>query len=146
MNLKKLFGLRKQGAKIGFTASAFDLLHAGHVVMLEEAKQNCDFLVVGLQSNPTNDRPEKNQPVQSIFERFIQVSALSCVDLVIPFDSEQDLRDLLLTLLPDVRFVGEEYEGKNHTGKDIEGIEIIYNKRRHTFSSTSLRARVNQAS
>jgi glycerol-3-phosphate cytidylyltransferase len=142
MNLVNLFNYRRKGLKIGFTASTFDLFHAGHIVMLADAKSHCDFLIVGLQTNPQNDRHEKNEPVQSIFERYVQVASCEFVDMIIPFDSEQDLEDLLLTLMPDVRLVGEEYKDKEHTGKNIEGIEIIYNKRRHSFSSTDLRNRV----
>lgn len=144
--LKDIMNLKKNGKKIGFTASSFDLLHAGHIVMLEEAKTLCDYLVVGLLTDPTIDRPTtKNKPIQSIFERYVQVSSLECVDLVIPFESEKDLEDLLLTLLPDVRIVGEEYKGTEHTGKNIEEIEIFYNKRRHSFSSSELRKRVQNA-
>ena len=131
---------------IGFTCSTFDLLHAGHITMLEEAKHHCDFLVVGLQNDPTLDRPDsKNPPVQSIVERQIQLSAVKYVDEIVIYNTEQDLQDLLLTLPINVRILGEEYKEKNFTGKDIcesRGINLIFNGRDHSFSSTSLRKRV----
>ncbi len=140
--LNKIHNLKQEGKVVGFTASTFDLLHAGHITMLAEAKANCDFLVVGILTDPTISRPFKNKPVQSIFERFLQLEAISYVDAIIPFDSEKDLEDMLLCILPDMRFVGEEYKDVEHTGKSIEGIEMYYNKRRHSFSSTELRDRV----
>lgn len=144
MNLKKLYELKKIGKKITFTCSSFDLLHAGHVVMLQEAASHGDYLIVGLLSNPLNDRLEKNSPIQSMFERWLQLQALGFIDMIIPFDNEKDLNDLLLTLhdIIDYRYVGEEYKDVEHTGKYIEGIEIIYNSRKHSFSSSSLRNRV----
>ena len=105
--------------RIGFTCGAFDLLHAGHVVMLEEAKNNCDYLIVGLQSDPTLDRSDKNKPVQSIYERFIQLNGIKYVDEVIPYDREATLVDILNTKPIDVRFVGEEYEEKQFTGSHL---------------------------
>jgi len=138
----------KNVGKIGFTCSTFDLLHAGHVTMLEEAKRECDYLIVGLQNDPTLDRPEKNAPVQSIVERQIQLSAIKYVDEVVIYNTEQDLIDLLLTLPIDVRVLGVEYKGKDFTGKDLakqRGIKIVYNGRDHSFSSTSLRNRVVEA-
>lgn len=135
--------LKNDGKVIGFTASTFDLLHSGHVVMLEEAKSKCDYLVVGLLTDPTIDRADtKNKPIQSMFERFIQVSSIECVDFVIPFESENDLVDVLLTIRPNIRVVGEEYRDIDHTGKNIEGIQIIYNERKHSFSTSELRTRV----
>lgn len=131
--------------RIGFTCSTFDLLHAGHVTMLKEAKRNCDYLIVGLQSDPTIDRPEKNAPVQTIVERQIQLEAVKYVDQIVVYNTEDDLVDLLLTLPIDVRIIGEEYKGKDFTGKRIEDIEIVYNSRKHSFSSTSLRKRVINA-
>lgn len=129
---------------IGFTCSTFDLFHAGHVVMLQEAKELCDYLVVGLLSDPTVDRPDsKNKPVQSMVERYLQVSGCKYVDEVIPFEREQDIVDLILILNPDVRIVGEEYQGKEHTGKGL--CPVHYNKRRHSFSTTELRDRVSIA-
>ena len=133
--------------KIGFTCSAFDLLHAGHVTMLKEARSNCDYLIVGLQVDPTADRPEKNKPVQTIVERQIQLAAVKYVDEIVIYNTEQDLVDLLLTLPIDVRVLGDEYKTKDFTGKDIakaRGCKIIYNGRDHSFSSTSLRKRVAQ--
>ena len=138
----------KDCGKIGFTCSTFDLLHAGHVTMLEEAKRHCDFLIVGLQNDPTLDRAEKNAPVQSIVERQIQLAAVKYVDEIIIYNTEQDLIDLLLTLPIDVRVLGEEYKNKDFTGKDIakqRGSKIVYNGRDHSFSSTSLRKRVASA-
>ena len=136
----------KDCGKIGFTCSTFDLLHAGHVTMLEEAKHHCDYLIVGLQNDPTLDRPDsKNPPVQSIIERQIQLAAVKFVDEIIVYNTEQDLVDLLLTLPIDVRVLGDEYKSKDFTGKDIakqRGSKIIYNGRDHSFSSSSLRKRV----
>ena len=133
----------KEQYRIGFTCSTFDLLHAGHIVMLEEAKRNCDYLIVGLQNDPTLDRIEKNKPVQSIVERQIQLAAVKFVDEIIVYNTEADLVDVLLTLPIDVRVIGEEYRDKEFTGKDLP-IEIIYNSRRHSFSSTNLRNRVKK--
>ena len=109
----------KDSGRIGFTCSTFDLLHAGHVTMLEEAKRHCDFLIVGLQNDPTEDRPTKNKPVQSIVERQIQLAAVKYVDEIVIYNTEQDLIDLLLTLPIDVRVLGDEYKNKEFTGKDI---------------------------
>ena len=132
--------------KIGFTCSAFDLLHAGHVLMLEEAKSNCDFLIVGLQVDPSIDRPGKNKPVQSITERFFQLSAVKFVDKIIPYSTEQDLEDLIKSQPINIRFVGEEYRHKDFTGKEYcqeNGIELYYNSRKHRFSSSELRSRIS---
>ncbi|MCP4832514.1 MAG: adenylyltransferase/cytidyltransferase family protein [Gammaproteobacteria bacterium] len=134
--------------KIGFTCSTFDLLHAGHITMLEEARRQCDFLVVGLQNDPTMDRPDtKNSPVQSLVERQIQLSAVKYVDEIIVYNTEQDLRDLLLTLPINVRILGVEYENTEFTGKEIcknRDIDCFFNKRDHSFSSTSLRKRISE--
>ena len=138
----------KDCGKIGFTCSTFDLLHAGHVAMLEEAKHHCDFLIVGLQNDPTLDRPEKNAPIQSIVERQIQLAAIKYVDEVVIYNTEQDLEDLLLTLPIDVRILGVEYKTKDFTGKQIakdRGMKLVFNGRDHSFSSTSLRKRVASA-
>lgn len=136
----------KDTGKIGFTCSTFDLLHAGHITMLEEAKHHCEFLIVGLQNDPTFDRPGvKNPPVQSIIERQIQLSAVKYVDEIIVYNTEQDLCDLLLTLPINVRILGDEYKDKEFTGKQIcedRNIDLYYNGRDHSFSSTSLRKRV----
>lgn len=131
---------------IGFTCSTFDLCHAGHVTMLEEAKRQCDFLIVGLQNDPTLDRPgQKNTPVQSLVERQIQLSAVKFVDDLVVYNTEKDLEDLLLSLPIDVRILGVEYEDKEFTGRKIcqdKGIKLYFNTRDHSFSSTSLRERV----
>lgn len=127
--------------KIGFTCSTFDLFHAGHVVMLQEAKSLCDYLVVGLLIDPTIDRPDtKNKPVQSAFERYVQLSGCKYVNEIIPFTTEQEIIDIILTIQPDIRIVGEEYKGTNHTGVGL--CPIHYNKRKHSFSSSDLRNRV----
>ena len=135
----------KDCGKIGFTCSTFDLLHAGHITMLEEAKHHCEYLIVGLQTDPTIDRPEKNKPIQSLVERQIQLAAVKYVDEIVCYQTEEDLKDLLLTLPINVRVLGDEYKSKDFTGKDIakqRNIKIIYNGRDHSFSSTSLRKRV----
>ena len=131
--------------KVGFTCSTFDLLHAGHVMMLREAKTVCDYLIVGLQTDPTIDRPEKNAPVQTLVERYIQLSGIEYVDEIIPYQTEQDLEDILNMLAIDVRVLGEEYKDGKFTGRAIcakRGIELYYNKRDHRFSSSDLRKRV----
>lgn len=139
--IAKKIGKDVSAVKVGMTCSTFDLFHTGHVVMLMEAKSLCDYLIVGLLSDPTNDRADtKNKPVQSLFERYIQVAGCKYVDEVIPFESEKDLVDLILTVNPDIRICGEEYEGKDHTGKGL--CEVHYNKRRHSFSTSDLRLRV----
>lgn len=133
---------------IGFTCGAFDLFHAGHVLMLEEAKHHCDYLIVGLQSDPSLDRDSKNKPVQSIVERQVQVKGCRHVDEVIIYDTEKDLLDLLKTLPLTVRVIGSDYKDKEFTGKDYcidNSIQIIYNKRDHSFSTTDLRMRVYNA-
>jgi len=132
--------------RIGFTCSTFDLLHAGHIGMLREAKANCDVLIVGLQSDPTIDRPDtKNKPIQTMVERYAQLNALKFVDEIVPYQTEQDLMDILELFQLDVRFLGDEYKEKEFTGKDIcrkRGIELHFNKRDHRFSTTDLRKRV----
>ena len=130
--------------KKGFTCGAFDLLHAGHVVMLKEARENCEYLIVGLQTDPTIDRPEKNKPVQSVYERFVQLNAIQYVDEVIPYDSEASLIDLLESTPIDVRFIGEDYKDKTFTG-DYLPIKVYYTNRKHSFSSSGLRRRVTQS-
>lgn len=133
--------------KVGFTCSTFDLLHAGHITMLREAKMQCDYLICGLQTDPTIDRPNsKNKPIQSLVERWIQLDAVKYVDKIVVYQTERDLEDLLLTLDLDVRIVGEEYRNVLLTGREIceqRGIEIYYNKREHSFSTTELRERIN---
>jgi glycerol-3-phosphate cytidylyltransferase len=138
--------LKEDGKKIGITFSTFDLLHAGHIAMLAEAKNHCDYLIAGLQTDPTIDRPDtKNKPVQSIVERQIQLAACRYVDEVVVYQTEQDLVDLLLILPIDVRVLGVEYEDKPFTGEQeggIRGIKHIFNARDHSFSSSGLRNRV----
>ena len=132
--------------KIGFTCSTFDLLHAGHIMMLREAKSVCDHLIVGLQVDPTIDRPkDKNFPVQSLVERYVQLTSVEYVDEIIPYQTERDLEDILQMYPIEVRILGEEYREQEFTGKDIcraRGIELYFNKRDHRFSTTDLRKRV----
>lgn len=128
--------------KIGITFSAFDLLHAGHIKMLEDAKKQCDFLICGLQTDPTLDRPEKNKPVQSVVERYIQLKGCSYVDKIVPYTTEQDLEDILRSYEVHVRILGEEYQDTNFTGRtycEEKGIDLYYNSRDHRFSSSGLR-------
>jgi glycerol-3-phosphate cytidylyltransferase len=149
MIFNKIKQLKQDGLKVGIVFSSFDLFHAGHVAMLAEAKNHCDYLIAALQTDPTIDRPDtKNPPIQSIVERQIQVSTNRNVDEVVVYQTEKDLEDLLLILPVDVRILGVEYADKEFTGKDIcrtRGIEIIYNGRDHSFSSSSLRKRVAEA-
>ena len=140
MNLLEIEKIKKEGKRIGFTCSTFDLLHAGHTSMLAESKSRCDYLIVGLLCDPTHDRQEKQKPIQSMFERWVQLSSISYVDMIIPFSSEQDIIDMVLVIKPDIRIVGEEYKDKDHTGKGL--CPIYYNSRKHSFSSTELRGRV----
>ena len=132
---------------IGFTASTFDLLHAGHVAMLREAKDQCDYLICGLQVDPSVDRSDKNPPVQTLVERYTQLNAIQYVDEIIPYQTEQDLEDILTMYNFDVRIIGSEYKDKKFTGRAIcasRGIEIHFNKRDHRFSTSDLRRRVNE--
>jgi glycerol-3-phosphate cytidylyltransferase len=135
--------------KIGFTCSTFDLLHAGHILMLAESKSVCDYLIVALQTDPTIDRPGvKNKPVQSVVERYVQLRAVKFVDEIIVYQTEKDLEDMLMFLPIGIRFIGEEYEGKDFTGKDVcedRGIKIWYNSRKHRFSSSELRKRTYES-
>ena len=131
--------------KIGITLSAFDLLHAGHIKMLEEAKTICDYLIVGLQIDPSLDRPQKNKPTQSVVERYIQLKACRSVDEIIPYNTEEDLMDILQSFVIDVRIIGDDYRDKDFTGKQYcedKGIQIYYNKRDHRFSSSALKKAV----
>jgi len=132
--------------KVGFTCSTFDLLHAGHVLMLQECKDHCDWLIVGLQSDPTIDRPDtKNKPAQSMYERWVQLSACSVVDQIIPYSTERDLLNLIKTQKIDIRFLGEEYKDIDVTGKQYcldKDIELFYNVREHDYSTTELRKRM----
>jgi glycerol-3-phosphate cytidylyltransferase len=131
--------------KIGITFSAFDLFHAGHVKMLEEAKRHCDYLIVGLQTDPTLDRPDKNQPAQTVVERYIQLKGCKFVDEIVPYASEQDLEDILRSFKINVRIIGDEYQDKNFTARaycEAKGIELYFNTRDHRFSSSGLRREV----
>ena len=133
--------------KIGFTCSAFDLLHAGHIAMLREAKEHCDYLICGIQIDPTLDRPNKNKPAQTIVERYIQLSAVKYVDEIVPYLTEGDLEDILSMYPINVRILGEEYRDKDFTGRDIckkRDIELYFNKREHRFSTSDLRKRVGE--
>ena len=149
MIFNKVKDLKAKGLKIGFTASQFDLFHAGHVAMLAEAKNHCDYLIAALQTDASRDRPDsKNPPVQSIVERQIQLSACRYVDEVVVYETEQDLVDLLLILPIDVRILGVEYAEKHFTGMNEcyqRNIELVFNSRDHSFSSSSLRKRVAEA-
>ena len=148
MIFNRIKELKDKGLRIGITFSQFDMLHAGHIAMLSEAKNHCDYLIAGLQNNAQWDRPEKNEPIQSIVERQIQLAATRYVDEIVVYNTERDLVDLLLILPIDVRILGVEYEYQEFTGKAeciTRGIEIIYNRRDHSFSSSSLRKRVVQA-
>jgi glycerol-3-phosphate cytidylyltransferase len=139
---------KKKPKKIGITFSTFDLFHAGHVKMLEEAKSVCDYLIVGLQLDPSIDRPEKNSPSQSVIERYIQLKGSKHVDEIVPYVREQDLEDILKSFKIDIRIIGEEYKDKYFTGKDYcktKGIDIYYNSRDHRFSSSGLRSQVKNS-
>jgi len=132
----------------GFTCSAWDLLHAGHVQMLREAKDQCEYLICGLQVDPTIDRPSKNSPVQTIVERYTQLKGVRYVDEIIPYTTEADLEDILSMYHIDVRILGDEYREMDFTGKDIckkRGIQLYFNKREHRFSSSDLRQRVTES-
>ena len=134
---------------VGITFSTFDLLHAGHIGMLREAKSHCDYLIVGLQSDPTIDRPDtKNKPIQTMVERYAQLNALKFVDEIVPYQTEEDVIDILELFQINVRFLGEEYRDKEFTGKDVcrkRDIDLHFNKRDHRFSSSDLRRRVYDA-
>jgi glycerol-3-phosphate cytidylyltransferase len=130
---------------IGITCSTFDLLHSGHIIMLEECKKYCDYLICALQVDPTIDRPEKNKPIQSLVERYIQLDAVSHVDKIIPYNTEEELITIFSSLDLNVRIIGEEYKNKEFTGKEIcqkRNISMVYNKREHDFSSSNLRERI----
>ena len=149
MIFNKVRELKEQGKVIGITFSQFDMLHAGHIAMLAEAKNHCDYLIAGLQTDASIDRPDtKNAPIQSVVERQIQLAAVRYVDEIVIYQTEQDLVDLLLILPVDVRILGVEYQHEDFTGKHeghIRGIKPIFNGRDHSFSSSSLRRRVVEA-
>lgn len=130
---------------VGFTCSAFDLLHSGHIAMLREAKSHCEYLICGLQVDPSIDRPEKNKPVQTVVERYTQLAAVKYVDEVIPYVTEKDLTDILEMYKIDVRVLGDEYKDKEFTGRELcdrLGIDLHFNSRNHRFSSSELRKRI----
>jgi glycerol-3-phosphate cytidylyltransferase len=130
---------------IGITCSTFDLLHPGHIIMLEECKRNCDYLICALQNDPTIDRDDKNKPIQSLVERYLQLDAVKYVDKIIPYNTEDELEELFSSLDLDVRIIGEDYKDKYYTAKDIcqkRGIRIVYNKRDHNHSTSNLRKKI----
>ena len=127
---------------IGFTCSCFDLLHAGHILMLQDAKRHCNKLIVGLQTDPTIDRPNtKNKPIQSLEERRIQLEAVKYIDEIFTYDTEEELYKKLLDIKPDVRILGSDYKDKSFTGDDLD-IKIYYHERNHNYSSTNLRKKI----
>jgi glycerol-3-phosphate cytidylyltransferase len=130
--------------KIGFTCGAFDILHAGHALMLEEAKSQCDYLIVGVQSDPSLDRLHKNKPVQFYEERLTMIKAIKYVDRVVLYDTEEDLMNLLKMIEPDVRIIGADWKGKEFTGHDLN-IEVYFNSREHDWSTSNLRKRIYEA-
>lgn len=133
--------------KIGFSCSAWDLFHAGHVTMLKEEKEHCDYLKIGLQVDPTIDRPQKNKPIQSVYERYVQLQACKYIDEILVYNTEDDLLNLLMTQTIDIRFLGDEYRTKPFTGKEYcekAGIELFFHERKHRYSSTELRNRITQ--
>lgn len=134
--------------KVGFTCSAFDMLHSGHIQMLRDASEQCDYLICGLQTNPSVDRPEKNRPIQTVVERYTQLKAVQYVNEIIPYATEEDLKDILSMYHIDVRILGDEYREKDFTGKEIckrRDIALYFNKRDHRFSSSELRLRVSES-
>ena len=139
--------MERNTMRVGITFSAFDLLHAGHIKMLEEAKRQCDYLIVGLQTDPTLERQKKNRPAQTVVERYIQLKGCKFVDEIVPYTSEQDLEDILRSFKIDVRIVGDEYKEQDFTGRmycEAKGIELYFNTRDHRFSSSGLRREVHQ--
>ena len=130
---------------IGFTCGAMDLLHAGHVLMLADCRKQCDHLIVGLHTNPQLDRPDKNKPIQSVIERYIQLEGCSYVDQIVPYETESDLIDMLKALPIDVRFVGDDWRDKPYTGHEIASIEVKFNSREHDYSSSGLRRRIAES-
>tara|TARA_B100000287_G_scaffold423056_1_gene465829 strand:+ start:100 stop:588 length:489 start_codon:yes stop_codon:yes gene_type:complete len=141
----KMIDLTDGKGKIGFTCSCFDLLHAGHIKMLQDARNQCDYLIVGLQTDPTIDRPDtKNKPIQTLEERQTMISAVRFIDEIMIYDTEDDLYSYLKHNRVNVRILGTDYEGKDFTGKDLD-IPIYYHKRDHDWSTTSLRERIYEA-
>ena len=143
--MRSLVRIKNIFMKVGIKFSAFDLLHAGHIKMLEECKGNCDYLIVGLQTDPTIDRPEKNKPVQSIVERYIELRACVHVHAIVPYITEFELIEILQSFKLSIRFIGEDYLNKDFTGKQFcidNNIELFFNSRKHKFSSSSLRLKL----
>ena len=138
------YNANKMKKKVGFTCGAFDILHVGHVRMLKEARENCEYLIVGIQSDPSIDRPQKNKPVQSFEERIEMVSSMKYVDEVVIYTTEESLYKLLQKLNPDVRIIGEDWKNKKYTGWDLP-IKMHFNTRKHSFSTSELRNRIYQA-
>lgn len=131
--------------KIGFTCGAMDLLHAGHVLMLQDCKSKCDYLIVGLHTNPQLDRPNKNKPIQSVIERYVQLKGCEYVDEIVPYETESDLIELLKCMSIDVRFVGDDWKDKPYTGHEIDNLQVMFNSREHDYSSSGLRKRISDA-
>jgi glycerol-3-phosphate cytidylyltransferase len=127
--------------KVGFICSCFDYLHAGHIDALEQASRQCEHLIVGLQSDPTIDRSEKERPTQGLFERYTQLKAVRYINEIVPYSTEKDLDDLLKVIQPDIRFLGEDYKDKKFTG-DYLDIEIFFLNRKHSWSSSALRRKM----
>ena len=140
MHIKNRFNI-----KIGFTCGAFDLLHAGHVLMLKEARDQCDYLIVGLQTDPSIDRQEKNKPIQSLEERQVQLDAIRFVDEILIYKTEKDLFELLQRVKPDLRIIGADHRGKKFTGCELP-MEVYFNSRNHSYSTSELRTRITEAS
>lgn len=136
--------LRNYGKRIGFTCSCFDILHSGHCLMLEDAKKQCDVLIVGLQTDPTIDRKTKNKPIQSFEERKTMINSIKYVDDIIEYDTEKNLLKILNNLKPDVRILGTDWKNKNYTGNDLD-IEIYWHERTHNYSTSGLRKRIYNA-
>lgn len=132
---------------IGITAGSWDLFHAGHVLMMEECKGQCDYLIVMLQTNPRTDRPSKNVPVQSVHERYLQLRACKYIDEIVVYETEHDLYNLLCSIKFNTRFIGSDWRGKKYTGHDIHGMstKVVFNSRNHGFSTSNLRTRVYEA-
>ena len=128
----------------GITCGAMDLFHACHVLMLKSCKEHCDYLIVCLHTNPQLDRPEKNKPIQSLVERYIQLSGNKYVDEIIPYETEADLLEIFKGIVFDNRFLGEDWKGRDFTGHDLPGMQdkVIFNKREHDYSSSGLRRRI----
>jgi glycerol-3-phosphate cytidylyltransferase len=141
IDIEKVHQMKKSGTRIGFTCSTAELAHPGFIDMLLQAKQDCDFLIFGLLTDPTISRPDsKNKPVETTFERWVRLSAIKYIDMIIPFDTEEDLVNMIILIQPTVRFVGEEYKGTEHTGWNL--CPIIYNTRKHNWSSSGLRQKI----